>query len=177
MTTERRDDAIDDAADVIVVVELDVAEEQAALALEIDLLGAVDHDFGDGRVVEQWLDGAKADDVGGELLEQALLLGAGEDEVFGFDDLVEQILEAQADLVDHGRIEGGIELRDELALDAVLQAALCLAGLVLGHAGSEAGFGQAGRRVTVVTRRRSDGHARCRAAMFEAFEQRHRLVS
>ena len=49
VAAERRDDAVDDAADVLVVVELDVAQQQAALALEVDLLGAVDHDLGDGR--------------------------------------------------------------------------------------------------------------------------------
>ena len=90
VAAEGRDDAVDDPSDVVVVVELDVAQQQAALALEVDLLGAVDHDLGDGRVVEQRLDRAEADDVGGQLLEQALLLGPRQDQVFGFDDLVEQ---------------------------------------------------------------------------------------
>ena len=51
VAAERRDDAVDDAPHVVVVVELDVAQQQAALALEVDLLGAVDHDLGDGGVV------------------------------------------------------------------------------------------------------------------------------
>ena len=128
VSTERRDDAVDDAADVVVVVELDIAQQEAALALEVDLLGAVDHDLGDGGVVEQGLDRAEADDVGGELLEEALLLGAGEDQVFGLDDLVEEALEALADLVDPGRIHRRVELADQLALDALLETALRLVG-------------------------------------------------
>ena len=163
---------------MVVVVKLHVAEQQPALALEIDLLGPVDHDFGDRRVVEQWLDGPEADHVRRQLLEQALLFGAGEDQVLGFDDLIEQVLQAQAHLVDHRRVEGRVELRNELALDAILEAALSFARLGLGHAGPEAGF-RLGmwRRVTVVIRRRSDGRARRHAAMFEAFEQRHLAIS
>ena len=76
VAAERRHDAVDDAAHVVVVVELDVAQQQPALPLEVDLLRAVDHDLGDGRVLQQRLDGPEADDVGGQLLEQALALGA-----------------------------------------------------------------------------------------------------
>ena len=94
-------------------------------------------------VVEQRLDGAEADDVGGELLEQALLLGAGEDQVFGLDDLVEEALEALADLVDLGRIDRRVELADQLALDALLQAALRLVGF---SGLSARGFGDLGWR-------------------------------
>ncbi len=52
----------------------------------------------------------------------------------------------QADLVDHGRIERRVELGDELALDAILQAALRFASLGLGRAGPEGGVRRWRRR-------------------------------
>src|SRR5438270_651886 len=116
---------------MVVIVELDVAQQQATLPLEVDLLRAVDHDLGDARVSKQRLNGTETNDVGGQLLEQALLFGPSEHQVFGFDDLVEQALQAQANLVDLVAVNRRVELRDQLAFDAVLETALGLAGLSL----------------------------------------------
>ena len=164
---------------MLVVVELHIAQLQAALALEVHLFGAVDHDLGHARVVQQRLDRAEADDVGGQLLEQALLLGAREDQVLGLDDLVEQALEAVAYLVDLVAVDRRVELGDQLALDAVLQAALGLGDLGLDRVGAKRRLGSdwcAGEWARVAGRR-GGGRDRPCAAMFKAFEQRHRTLS
>ena len=123
-------------------------------------------------IVEQRLDRAEADDVGGELLEQALLLGAGQDEVFGLDDLVEEVLEALADLVDLGRIDRRVELGDQLALDALLQAALGFGRLGLDRGRAKRWFGWRDRRSC--RSRHSAAAAGCGGrhggAVFEPFE-------
>ena len=57
---ERRDDAVDDVEDVLVVAEGDVDLLDAAGTLDVDALRAVDHDLGDARVGQQGLDGPEA---------------------------------------------------------------------------------------------------------------------
>ena len=49
----RADDALDDAQQVLVVLEDDVGLFEPALALDVDLVGAVDQDVGDRRVAQE----------------------------------------------------------------------------------------------------------------------------
>ena len=67
---ERRDDALDDAAQLLVAEEADVAEREVPLALDVDLVDAVDHDLGDRRIVEQVLERAEAERLVHQLLDQ-----------------------------------------------------------------------------------------------------------
>ena len=66
-----RDDAVDDAHHVVVVLERDVGQLELAGALDVDLARAVDHDLGDALVAQQRLERAEADDLVGDLLEHA----------------------------------------------------------------------------------------------------------
>ena len=59
---------------VRVVAELDVGQLELAAALDIDLLGAVDHDVGDGLVGEQRLERTEAQHVVEQQLDQLALL-------------------------------------------------------------------------------------------------------
>ena len=73
----RRDDPVDDAQDVLVVEERRVDAQDLAAALDVDVVGAVDHHLGDGLVVEERLDRAEARDVVDQLLDQPLALQRG----------------------------------------------------------------------------------------------------
>ena len=72
------DHLVDDAPQVGVVGEPDGGVVQAALPLDPDLVGAVDHDLGDRVVGQQPLDRAVAEDVGRDLLRQRVALVAGQ---------------------------------------------------------------------------------------------------
>ena len=52
----RDDDALDDLAEVVVGQEARVGRVEPAVALDVDAVGRVDHDLGDGRVGEVALD-------------------------------------------------------------------------------------------------------------------------
>jgi len=52
---------LDHFADVGIVAEFHICLLQLAFAFRVDEVGSVDHDFADGRVVEQLLDGAEVD--------------------------------------------------------------------------------------------------------------------
>jgi hypothetical protein len=83
---DRGDDPVDDAHDVVVVLEDDVRQLQLARSLDVDLARAVDHDFRDGVITEERLEGPEADDLVGDLLEHADTLGAGEGQALLVDD-------------------------------------------------------------------------------------------
>src|SRR3954452_64471 len=51
-TADRRDDALDNAHQVLVVFELDTRLLEFAAALDVDVVGRVDQDVGDGSVGE-----------------------------------------------------------------------------------------------------------------------------
>ena len=84
---DQRRDLVDAAADLAddaacatcitcgLVAEDGVGELELALALDIDLLGAVDHDVGDGLVGEQRLERAEAEHVVDEEADDLALLG------------------------------------------------------------------------------------------------------
>ena len=69
-----RDDALDDHADVGLVLEADVGFHHAAGALDVDVVEAVDHDVADGGILEQRLQRAEAEDLVEDLLDELLAL-------------------------------------------------------------------------------------------------------
>ena len=77
---KRRQDALDDVHEVRVVVELHVRELELAHALDEDLIRAVHHDFRDGRVFEERLDGAEAKHLVADVGEQLIALAARDGE-------------------------------------------------------------------------------------------------
>ena len=60
MTSKRRDDAVDNVEQLIVIIENDVALYQFAAPFNKHLLCAVDHDFTDGVVVKKLFQRAKS---------------------------------------------------------------------------------------------------------------------
>ena len=68
---ERRDDPLDDAQDVLVVQEDRVDPLDLARALDVDVVRAVDHDLGDGRVREERLDRPEPGHVVDHLVDEA----------------------------------------------------------------------------------------------------------
>ena len=70
------DDLVDDPAQVRLVVEADVRLVEAALALDPDVVRAVDHDLGHAVVGEQPLERAVAERVVGDLVGEALAVVA-----------------------------------------------------------------------------------------------------
>ena len=130
---DRGDDPVDDAHDVVVVLEDDVGELELAGALDVDLARAVDHDFRDRLVAEERLERAEADDLVGDLLEHPDALGAGQGEAFLVDDLAEDLLDLAPDLDLVGQVELRVEVLDDPALDPELDVPERLADGRLGH--------------------------------------------
>src|SRR5256714_13138398 len=116
-----RDDAVGDAHDVLVVWKGCLGPPELALALDVDLLGAVDHDLRDTLVVEQGLDGPKAQDVGDDLLEQTHAVGAGQLRALRVEDRVEELLDLLAHLVRLREVDVGANLGDQFVLHARAQ--------------------------------------------------------
>ena len=75
---ERRDDPLDDRAQMAIVVEAPVAQRELAAALHVDRVRAVDHDFRNGRVAHQVFERSQAEEFVDDLLLQ---LGALFDQV------------------------------------------------------------------------------------------------
>src|SRR6185503_5559191 len=90
---DRGDDPLDDAHDVLVVLERDVGEHELALALGVDAERSVDHDFSDGVVVQEWLDRPEPEDLVEDRLEHLLTLDARDDGAFLVEELVEHLLD------------------------------------------------------------------------------------
>ena len=73
---DRGDDAVDDAQQMALVLELHRGRLEHAVLLDEDLLVAVDQDVGDRRVLEQGLERAQAQHLVEQLLDQEVeLLG------------------------------------------------------------------------------------------------------
>ena len=96
---DRRDDLVDDAQQVRLVLEAHAAGLEHAAALDIDAFVAVDQDVGDGRVLEQRLERAEpghlVEDLGDEVVELLLV----ERQPLDQDVLGDQLLDVRADLV------------------------------------------------------------------------------
>ena len=72
------DDALGDLEQMLLVAELDLGELELALALDVGLVGAVDHDVADRRVGEQLLERAEAEQLVDQHLFERELLAAVE---------------------------------------------------------------------------------------------------
>jgi len=106
---------------VIFVFEDNVRFFEQSVALDVDLKGAVDHDLGDTIVVEQRLDRAIGQDVGGDRLEKARALDPGEEHPLVVEKLVEHVFDAPAHLRITAQILARGQLGDKPPLEATLQ--------------------------------------------------------
>ena len=124
-----RDDALDDAHQRVSADEARRHGGEQAVALDVDLLRAVHHDFADGVVVQVGLDRAVAHDLRGDFLDEGGALDAvrepngsrGQD---GFDclrrlgaqicagEIVERCAAEQIQLAEHEGLQLLLERRD-----------------------------------------------------------------
>ncbi len=109
VAAERSDDAVDDVEHVLVVAERDGDLLDAARALDVDLVWAVDHDLGDGRVGQQRLDGAEAGDLVDHALDQPLALIAGQADVMVRDVLADELVDVAGQLRAHALGVGEVD--------------------------------------------------------------------
>src|SRR5438445_116958 len=114
--SDRGDDSLDHARDVLVADERDVRELQLALALDVRAERPVDHDLGDGVVVQERLDRTESEDLVHDLLEHSLTLDARDDDAFLVDELVEHLLDGRLDRLRVGEVEPRVEVVDDPAL-------------------------------------------------------------
>src|SRR5207344_2356470 len=118
------DDHVDDPQQMRLVDELRVRLRDLAVALDVDRLVVVDHDFRDGLVTEEGLERPVAQDVVRDLADDVLALLPGErrllDRQHLGDDLVHLLLEVRVGLPVLVE-ETGAEARDDLLVDARLQ--------------------------------------------------------
>src|SRR6185369_16482724 len=128
----RGDDPVDDAHDVVIVLEDDVRQLQLARSLDVDLARAVDHDFRDGVVTQERLQRPEADDLVGDLLEHPDALGASEGQALLVDDAAEDLLDLATDLDLVGEVQLRIQVLDDPVLDPELDVAEGFAGGELG---------------------------------------------
>ena len=136
-TADARDDLVDRAAQVRLVLELAVDLDQLALALEPDVQGAVDHDLRDVDVAEVGLQRAVAEDVVGDLLGDPLAVAAGQGAVAGGEDVGQDGAHLGLEL---GGLEVGVvELRTELLQQLAVHALLEVLEPVLGGFGAGCG--------------------------------------
>ena len=94
------DDALADVEELAVVAEADVRLLHLAVHFDEDPAGAVDHDVGDVVARQQRLERAVAEHVVADVLEQLLLLGDRHHHVLHRDDVVDDVADFLARLVD-----------------------------------------------------------------------------
>ncbi len=97
-----RHDAVDDPPQVFLGEEAGTGAHDDAVALDVDVVGAVDHDLGDGGVGQELLDGAEAHHVTSDVTDQTLRLLLRQRRV--------GLGQEGADLGDHHRVELGLVL-------------------------------------------------------------------
>jgi hypothetical protein len=93
-----RHDPVDRLVELGLVAEPDVGPVQAPVALDEDLVGAVDHDLGHRRVGEQRLEHAEADRLVDHLADQARALRGREDRPLAADHAADHALQARTPL-------------------------------------------------------------------------------
>src|SRR5665213_1601921 len=106
------DDAGSDAHDMRVVAERDAGQLELAAALDIDVLGAVDHDVGHGLVREQWFEGSQPEHVVEQDGDELALLGLIELDALFDDDLAHHVGKLARELV-------AVQLGGDLGVDAL----------------------------------------------------------
>ncbi len=112
---ERGDDPLDDAQHVLVVEEQRVDPLDLALALDVDVVRAVDHDLGDGRVRQERFQRPEAGHVVDHLVDEAHALLAGDREAAVLDDPVDHRFDGLSDVAILG-IEQDLEGADDFDL-------------------------------------------------------------
>ena len=130
------DDAVDDLHQVLVVFERQAGDFELAGALDVDAVEAVDENVGDGRILEQRLERAEAENFVENLARQALAFGKAERHGLAVDRIADEDKNFFA-----GGIAGGaaeffeVEAIEDLAMqvgfDLLVVAAL--KGLEIGH--------------------------------------------
>ena len=129
-----REDAVDDVEDVLIVAEGDVDLLDAAGALDVDALGAIDHDLGDGLVGQQRLDGPEARHLLEHAVHEALPLQPGEVQLMLDDEAVHELADDAGQLAAYPGRVGEVDARGEGIDDLRLQAQPDLAeGLLAGR--------------------------------------------
>src|ERR1700687_4210081 len=71
---DRGYDLVDNVHQVGIILETDIGFFQHARTLDVDLLGAVDQDVTDGRILKQWFQWAQAEDFVQDLKRKAFFL-------------------------------------------------------------------------------------------------------
>ena len=137
-----RDDLLDDVQQVRVVLEAHLGFGELAVALDVDLVEAVDEDIGDGGLLEQRLERAQAEHFVEHLLDDLVLLGGGHGDALVF----EQALDHAADLGAHAVLRDGgdaveVQHADELAVDLRFQLEIAVGGAG-GHGRSGTALGR-----------------------------------
>ena len=120
---DARDDLVDRPPQVRLVLELAVDLDQLALALEVDVEGAVDHHLGDVDVAQVGLERAVAEDVVGDVLGDPLAVAAGQRPVARRQHVGEDDSHLGLELggLEVGVVQLGTELLEELAVHALLE--------------------------------------------------------
>src|SRR6185503_18997068 len=77
-TTDRRNDALDNAHQVFVVFELDTGFLEFAAALDVDVVGRVNQNVGDRSIGEQLLEWSETEELVPHFVDQTLTLDGGE---------------------------------------------------------------------------------------------------
>jgi len=103
-----------------------------ALSLHVDLVHPVDHDLGDGGIVEEALQRAVAQDVVGDVLDQAGAFFPGERDLLAVDDARELLTGSGAKLLlrDRGVVEAGTHAFEQCSGRPLLQCGKGVHGLL-----------------------------------------------
>ena len=101
--------------------KLTVGALELAVALDVDLVGRVDHDLGHAVVAQQRLDRAVAEDVVRQLPDDLAALFARQRRAVERELLVDRAVDAVGEVVAVLLVELGAELGDALVMDACLQ--------------------------------------------------------
>src|SRR5690606_33091549 len=88
-TADAGDDSLDHATKLRLARESARRLVEPAVALDVDLVVAVDHDLADTRVVEQSLERPEAEHVGPDLGDEAVALGRCQRDLLDLDDAPE----------------------------------------------------------------------------------------
>ena len=115
------DDPVDDLHQLLVALERDRAERQLAVLLDVDLLVAVDHDFGDVLAREQLLERTETEDVVDQDLDEAQPVRPAHRDVLLGDHVVEQLGDALAHHLRRHRVGALGELLDEALMHLAAQ--------------------------------------------------------
>ncbi len=121
-----RNDLLDDVEHMVVVFKMIVRSIEQAAPLHVDLVGAVDHDLVDLRVIDQGCDGAETGDFVHQLRLDPVPLGHGQvqgllGQIFGdeaFDgapvlgEVVAQLLQVDFQVGDDAVLDAGLQFRE-----------------------------------------------------------------